>query len=563
MWKKIKVLLWKSLQIRKKHLLSTFIEIMLPCLIFLFLNEAGLFILSETKSADKVTVDAINRSPVSKEELYRRFVYTNKTNFFIYTPKTSETKTIINTLINILNINPNSIETSYNESEMIKKFKIKSYNISNSFKNFNGFGIVFEEITKSHAFKYKIRCTNFEWISNELFENTDQLKKRFYYSQEYFKGFIALQLALDEAFIKLSISDKNIFKIPNYDLKIQSFPYLKHQEYSLKNILRLNYSLLTILSFLQICSCTIKKVVEEKESGVKELMKVMGLKSWMIWTGWVLHILLTFIISITFITYIMCFGEGQLLNYTNPFLFWIFLMVYMIAGIFFSFAIGTLFNRPLPALITGNILWCFSYILPTMFLKSITNTTLQTLFMILPNIALSNAYNTILLLESQNKGLQFSTLFTSRNDYNSFSVGFVLFIFIIDCFLYGFIAWYIDSVMPGKYGTAKPFNFLIQHYKNKTNNNEILYRKSDNKLFENPPTGYEVGISITNLYKCFGNYYAVNGVNLDLYKGQITTLLGHNGAGKTTMMSIITGIILLFILSYIFYHLYNRIDEKN
>jgi ABC-type multidrug transport system ATPase subunit len=34
---------------------------------------------------------------------------------------------------------------------------------------------------------------------------------------------------------------------------------------------------------------------------------------------------------------------------------------------------------------------------------------------------------------------------------------------------------------------------------------------------------------------------ALRGVSVDFYKGQITALLGHNGAGKTTMMSILTG----------------------
>lgn len=35
--------------------------------------------------------------------------------------------------------------------------------------------------------------------------------------------------------------------------------------------------------------------------------------------------------------------------------------------------------------------------------------------------------------------------------------------------------------------------------------------------------------------------FAVKGVNLNIYKGEITALLGHNGAGKTTTMSILTG----------------------
>ena len=36
---------------------------------------------------------------------------------------------------------------------------------------------------------------------------------------------------------------------------------------------------------------------------------------------------------------------------------------------------------------------------------------------------------------------------------------------------------------------------------------------------------------------------AVDGVNLKMYKGQIFALLGHNGAGKTTCISMLTGLI--------------------
>ena len=35
---------------------------------------------------------------------------------------------------------------------------------------------------------------------------------------------------------------------------------------------------------------------------------------------------------------------------------------------------------------------------------------------------------------------------------------------------------------------------------------------------------------------------AITGVNLKMYSGQIFALLGHNGAGKSTMVSVITGL---------------------
>lgn len=49
------------------------------------------------------------------------------------------------------------------------------------------------------------------------------------------------------------------------------------------------------------------------------------------------------------------------------------------------------------------------------------------------------------------------------------------------------------------------------------------------------------GIELKHVYKQFGKNVVVKNLNLDIYKNQITVLLGHNGAGKSTTMSMITG----------------------
>jgi len=51
-------------------------------------------------------------------------------------------------------------------------------------------------------------------------------------------------------------------------------------------------------------------------------------------------------------------------------------------------------------------------------------------------------------------------------------------------------------------------------------------------------------LKIEHLKKKFGNgLRAVDGVNIRMYEGQIFALLGHNGAGKTTMISMLTGML--------------------
>jgi len=49
-------------------------------------------------------------------------------------------------------------------------------------------------------------------------------------------------------------------------------------------------------------------------------------------------------------------------------------------------------------------------------------------------------------------------------------------------------------------------------------------------------------VEVKELTKSFGRQkVAVKGISFKMYDGQITVLLGHNGAGKTTAMAMMTG----------------------
>ena len=53
----------------------------------------------------------------------------------------------------------------------------------------------------------------------------------------------------------------------------------------------------------------------------------------------------------------------------------------------------------------------------------------------------------------------------------------------------------------------------------------------------------EVKISIRNLYKSFGKKQVLNGVDLDLYKGESLVVIGGSGTGKSVLIKCIQGLL--------------------
>ena len=54
--------------------------------------------------------------------------------------------------------------------------------------------------------------------------------------------------------------------------------------------------------------------------------------------------------------------------------------------------------------------------------------------------------------------------------------------------------------------------------------------------------GAASALTVRGLHKSFGSTYALRGIDLDVYAGEVHALLGPNGAGKSTLIKVLTGI---------------------
>jgi cell division transport system ATP-binding protein len=48
-------------------------------------------------------------------------------------------------------------------------------------------------------------------------------------------------------------------------------------------------------------------------------------------------------------------------------------------------------------------------------------------------------------------------------------------------------------------------------------------------------------IKFENVTKAYGKHFALNGVNLEIHKGEFISLVGQSGAGKSTLLSLVIG----------------------
>ncbi|XP_075831677.1 phospholipid-transporting ATPase ABCA7 isoform X3 [Microtus pennsylvanicus] len=356
-------------------------------------------------------------------------------------------------------------------------------------------------------------------------------------------GFVYLQDMLEQAAVRV-LSGGN----SRTGLYLQQMPHPCYVDDVFLRVLSRSLPLFLTLAWIYSVALTVKAVVREKETRLRETMRAMGLSRAVLWLGWFLSCLGPFLVSAALLVLVLKLGD--ILPYSHPVVVFFFLAAFAVATVAQSFLLSAFFSRANLAAACGGLAY-FSlylpYVLCVAWRERLPLGGLVAASLLSP-VAFGFGCESLALLEEQGDGAQWHNLSRSPAE-DVFSLAQVSAFLLLDAAVYGLALWYLEAVYPGQYGIPEPWNFPFRRSywcgPGPPQGSVLAPDPQDAKaLVEEPPPGLTPGVSIRGLKKHFHGcpQPALRGLSLDFYQGHITAFLGHNGAGKTTTLSILSGL---------------------
>ncbi|XP_020809671.1 ATP-binding cassette sub-family A member 3-like isoform X2 [Drosophila serrata] len=356
------------------------------------------------------------------------------------------------------------------------------------------------------------------------------------------EGFLPVQHALTMSWLSQA-TRQSMFKFPR--VRLQRFPFRAYTFDPLLLGLRQLLPFIVILSFMYPSSVVTKDVTSEKELQLKDMMKLIGVDNWLHWIAWFLKsylMLMMVVLLILFLFKVNFYTSVSILTNSQWIVILVFLHTYVIASICFCFMLAVFFSKASTASAVTCILWFITYIPYTFAFYYYEHLSLFGKLMIalvFSNSALGIGFNIIMDFEGTGMGATWSSMFHTVSADDDITLFYIIMTLTMSALIYLGICMYVEQVFPGNYGIARRWNFFLQRQfwcgSKPTDSPKKKHRGGTRKR--------QVGIQLNNLQKTFGKFKAVKGLNLKMYRDEITVLLGHNGAGKTTTLHMLTGII--------------------
>ncbi|KAF7819038.1 ABC transporter A family member 1 isoform X1 [Senna tora] len=355
--------------------------------------------------------------------------------------------------------------------------------------------------------------------------------------------------------------------IPTH-IRMAPFPTREYTDDQFQSIVKKFMGVLYLMGFLYPISRLISYSVLEKEQKIKEGLYMMGLKDGVFHLSWFITYALQFAISSGIIT--ACTMDN-LFKYSDKTLVFAYFFLFGLSAIMLSFFISTFFKRAKTAVAVGTLSFLGAFFPYYTVYEEGVSIILKIIASLLSPTAFALGSINFADYERAHVGLRWSNIWRESSGVN-FLVCFLMMLF--DTLLYCAIGLYLDKVLPREYGLQYSWSFIFQKdfwrkkksmkhcslnsdIKNSDKHSKSKGKFSGENTFRPAIEAISLDmkqqeldgrcIQIRNLHKVYaskkGDCCAVNSLRLTLYENQILALLGHNGAGKSTTISMLVGLL--------------------
>ncbi|KAJ3016167.1 UNVERIFIED_CONTAM: hypothetical protein HDU68_012386, partial [Siphonaria sp. JEL0065] len=308
-----------------------------------------------------------------------------------------------------------------------------------------------------------------------------------------------------------------------------------------------------VLGFSAHSQAALIDMVVEKERKIKEGLLMQGLSPTAFWLS--THLIYTVYAAIvcTLITWII----GPLFPLSNPFLIFLLLFFLDLSNITSTLAFAPFFNTSKAALLFDSFISILLFTVPIIliFWLEWAPSELAIIFISLVFYPLGFFFGMLRVNQLEMEGVGANWV----NCFDGSGIGGFLIVLGVDSVLYVVLALYLDQVVPQEYGVPRPWWFPLKYVHRKTydawieeshqrinsatSSTTTELAQSDD--IEADPPSMRLLVNLQNLTMKFpkADSNAVDGFSVKLFEDEIFALLGHNGAGKSTILHILTGLI--------------------
>ncbi|CAM1329249.1 ABCA3 (predicted) [Pycnogonum litorale] len=566
--KRFLILLKKNYLLRKRHYILTAFEIIIAVAVYF-----PYLLFSSTPQASNVKLSAIYPKSTVTDELTHEASFPSQ--YILFAPNDVKTKELMNKVHGKLTAfiqkefpeQPSDVEMHGFESEKKLETYYRMRNINSSSSDDRLFAaLVFRPVSDSRL-QYKVRRPGDS--SNKLHAQSISQSGK---PSVFKKVVMFLQHFIDKVFMDDVIPAKHKVEVDKVQVFVQRFATPSYRTVHDTQLFSITVGILLSVSLLFFVPSLMVRIIQEKASKMKELLKVMGMKAWMYWLSWFIngYCLIVCILSLAVLcSSVNVQGDPPLYAKSDKSIIFLLYMMYGVSTVLFCLFFSIFFMKALLGGMFGIAVWIGTFIIP-MIVMDLTDTarrftaTHKLLTCIFPNGGIYWSIRVILNHETLGDGIYWHNIDSVINSGDELTLSKVMIVMCCSWLMYIIGIWYFDACWPWQPGIPQPFYFpfKISYWRGKETIHPEDGGISDIPISDFPSSDFpssgvkspyfefmnldsSSGIEIKNLSKTYTSWNesktAVNNISLRMSNGTITALLGHNGAGKTTTISMITG----------------------